>query len=357
MDDLYADLPPDALGTASSGKSSTATPVWQAQANMLAARRNAAAAAARQAASKSAGTIERPALKPIAPPVISSSKNNSNNSSNLQAVDEGFQDQDVHDLYDPARPNDYMDFCKYRLRQQQQKEREKEIAKIMAEQEQERRAKEEERSEALRQHKEQLLAQQQQQQQQRQQPMPYSAPPPAAATAVAAPAGRGRGLGRGVSNLPAWMTKQQQPGSEGGPAATADRPLAPPDRYDDAAPAASGAAAAAAAAVANVGAQLLGRMGWQEGQGLGRDNQGISRPIIAQATGSGTGTVSMHPADRQRASEEAARATSSSSSSTSSGSSISSAAVPQRKRGLFSNPTCVLLLKVRCARCVVVLLF
>ena len=211
------------------------------------------------------------------------------------------------DLYDPSRPNDYMAYCRYRLEMKKREEQHRELEAIMAEKEAERIAKEQERQEQVR----QLLQNQ--------------ATAASVAASSAPPGGRGRGAGRGVSNLPAWLTKQQAGGgadadSAVGAGGAAARPAgsASDGRFDDAPAPSNGFSAA----------KMLGAMGWEEGKGLGRTGQGISQSIVAQPTGNGTGTISLHPNDLQRTAEAA-----------------NLPPPPARKRGLFSNPTRILLLK------------
>ena len=44
---------------------------------------------------------------------------------------------DVDDDYDPARPNDYMEYCRERINKKKQEERDRELKIIMEEQERE----------------------------------------------------------------------------------------------------------------------------------------------------------------------------------------------------------------------------
>ncbi len=78
-----------------------------------------------------------------------------------------------------------------------------------------------------------------------------------------------------------------------------------------------------------LGVALLKKMGYKEGTGLGRDEQGITKAIHARATGGGRGTIQ---GPRQQAARNEAAA-------------ASTVATTKRKRGLFSNPTKVVLLK------------
>lgn len=44
---------------------------------------------------------------------------------------------DVEDDYDPARPNDYMEYCRERINKKKKEERDRELKMIMEEQEKE----------------------------------------------------------------------------------------------------------------------------------------------------------------------------------------------------------------------------
>lgn len=73
----------------------------------------------------------------------------------------------------------------------------------------------------------------------------------------------GRGAGRGVSNLPAWMTKGQED-TAGSAAPSTGRERADSAQFEDAPPPARGE---------NVGARMMSQMGYREGEGLGRTMQ------------------------------------------------------------------------------------
>mmetsp|Transcript_3162 Transcript_3162/g.4887 ORF Transcript_3162/g.4887 Transcript_3162/m.4887 type:complete len:394 (+) Transcript_3162:1557-2738(+) len=201
-------------------------------------------------------------------------------------LDEGFQDVVISDPYHPVKPNDYMAFCRYRLEKKKQEERDKELAEIMKEQEIERKELEKKR---------------------------FSLAKKFGQTndsVIAEGLGRGRGVGRGISNLPAWMTKGKD--ALKGSNVSIDTSMSVPNQFQD---------TQAIKKSSNndlLAAKIMGKMGWEEGQGLGVNNQGLSQPIIALSTGGGTGKIQMHPTDH----------------------------VSQpKKKGLFSNPTKVILLK------------
>ncbi|CAM9520483.1 unnamed protein product [Phaeothamnion confervicola] len=173
-----------------------------------------------------------------------------------------------------------------------------------------------------------------------------AAGPEGAGGTAPSPMGRGRGRGRGLSNLPAWLTKQSAAAAgSGSDLAGAERPApsGAAGRFEDAAEAGGSRGSAGGEDGGAFATRLMANMGYREGEGLGRERQGISRPLQAQAVGNGQGVVGLHADDRRRSGPSGAEA----------GAAAGGAeGVPpeggtRRKRGLFSNPTCVLLLKVR----------
>lgn len=112
------------------------------------------------------------------------------------------------DLYDPALPNDLLQYWQ-RCRAERERQRlQKEQAEKWRQQQALQRAAQQERQALLQQGQYHILAQQLQQQQ-----------PSAAAVAVAA----GRGRGRGVSNVPAWMQHKVGAAVGGGVATSTSR--------------------------------------------------------------------------------------------------------------------------------------
>lgn len=296
--DLYDDIPGGASGATKQ------TSAWaQRQAGVLAARKTASTSSAGPTLSV------RPSLpRPIVGTGTSTTTVKKSVSIASTPLESGFQDQEVTDPYDPSRPNDYMAYCRWRIDKKKQEERNKEMQEILAEQELERKQREEDRAASVK-----RLMEERSGEARDRPPSNASLPPPA-------PMGRGRG-GRGLSNLPAWLTKMQ-PGPGQDSASSSTNSLPSPTQAGQFEPMEE----VGGAALAN---KLMGKMGFVEGQGLGKSNQGISRPIMHQSTGAGMGIVHMHADDKKKREAEGP----------------TPMAPPPRKRGLFSNPTRVLLLK------------
>ena len=154
--------------------------------------------------------------------------------------------------------------------------------------------------------------------------MPLLPPPPPPADGSGAGGSlppRGRGRGRGMVQ-PAWLTNEEnakrarvaasgsgpspQPSPQPSPTIGPDPrpPAAPPPLLSalggggDASGSGGGAAAvfgSAAEAADDVEAEpglgMLQRMGWSEGQGLGKDGQGMRTPLVARKTDGATGVI------------------------------------------------------------------
>ena len=188
---------------------------------------------------------------------------------------------EVQDPYDPMKPNDYLEWCQERIEAKKQEQLEKDnLAEIHARQLEQKRV-EKERADAL-----------------------------AAGDMSRVKASMGRGRGRGsVSNLPAWMTEGN---SASGLGNISSEPQVEVDTSVD------------------VAKNYMNRMGYEEGSGLGRAGQGISKPISVTQVSGGQGRVTMDPSDLSRQNEE---------------DNSRNITGTQRKAGMFMNPSCIVLVK------------
>lgn len=214
---------------------------------------------------------------------------------------------DVDDPYDPSRPNDYLLWCEERLEKKRLDKLGEENKQLMAEAERARLDMEKERSDAMVSGDVQRLQ---------------------------VSMGAGRGRGRGLSNLPAWMAQYAvAPLSgtigDGSAGQFDDRDLAPDS---------------------SAASRIMSKMGFQLGDGLGKEGQGILNPL-EHLKGSGIGALGgtaqivLEEQDRMRIASRLIAAKLALISPDSDAPSSSGAVVPRKRLGLFSNPSCVVLLK------------
>ena len=171
-----------------------------------------------------------PAVPTLAPPDFSMA---------APASDEKFMEVgsfESEDPYDPSRPNDYLLYCEERLELKRLKRLEKENERLLQERERERERVERERQEAIEK---------------------------GDVGRLEASLGS-RGRGRGLSNLPSWMTA--------GTAASASE--------------------VETASLQDMPSQIMKRMGHEEGSGLGKHGQGITRAIVVKHEGYNRGSIS-----------------------------------------------------------------
>ena len=219
---------------------------------------------------------------------------------------------EVDDPYDPSRPNDYLLWCEERLERKRLDKLADDNRHKMAEGERARLDMERERSEAMESRDVQRLQ---------------------------VSMGAGRGRGRGLSNLPAWMAQYATTLSSSPVEAESGAVSGQFDSQDNDV---EGTAAS----------RIMTKMGFSQGEGLGRDGQGILNPLEhRRVSGNGssgaTALIVLDEQDRMRAASRAiaAKLALTDPDLVSPSPANSSSVVNKKRLGLFSNPSSVVLLK------------
>ena len=157
----------------------------------------------------------------------------------------------VLDEYDPARPNDYEDYRKDKLRRAKEAELSKELERRRRE-EQEREREREQREREAREREERDF--------------------------------QSRASSLNISGEEAWKRRAAMSGGAG--AAVAQRTPSSPPHGDGFAIGSSSSAGLGLGAGGQMTAaqRMMAKMGWKEGQGLGKQEQGITAPLVAKKT-------------------------------------------------------------------------
>jgi len=157
----------------------------------------------------------------------------------------------VLEEYDPARPNDYEDYRKDKLRRAKEAELSKELERRRRE-EQEREREREQREREAREREERDF--------------------------------QSRASSLNISGEEAWKRRAAMSGGTG--AAAAQRTPSSPPHGDGFAIGSSSSAGLGLGAGGQMTAaqRMMAKMGWKEGQGLGKQEQGITAPLVAKKT-------------------------------------------------------------------------
>jgi splicing factor 45 len=248
---LYGDLPPPSSSAGDDDKASTAS-VWSSATKMAppTLRKPASTFAPppsvlrnqhlRQprAAAAAAPTSAAPVIEAAAAPVPAA------------FFQPAFVAVQSLEEYDPARPNDYEDYRKEKLRRAKEAELNKEL---------ERRRREEQGLEREREQREREAREREEREYQ------------------------SRASSLNISGEEAWKKRAAM---SGGAAAAAQRtPSSPPNGDGFAIGSSSSAGLGVGAGGQMTAAQrMMAKMGWKEGQGLGKQEQGITAPLVAKKT-------------------------------------------------------------------------
>ena len=224
---------------------------------------------------------------------------------------------DVEDPYDPSRPNDYLIWCEERLERKRLDKLAEENKLKMAAAERARVDMEKERQDAMQSGDVQRLQ---------------------------VSMGAGRGRGRGLSNLPAWMAQYSTPPISAPSSSSSTTSMNFPSasgQFDDTEIDREQEGTAAS--------RIMSKMGFQQGEGLGKDGKGILNPLEHKSTGQGSiSQIVLDEQDRMRIASRAIAAKLALIDPDLSLSAISESdkdKAPKKRMGLFSNPSCVVLLK------------
>ncbi|OEL30760.1 DNA-damage-repair/toleration protein DRT111, chloroplastic [Dichanthelium oligosanthes] len=248
---LYGDLPPPSSSAGDEDKASTAS-VWSSATKMAppTLRKPSTTFAPPPSLLRNQHLRPpKPASASAAPPVVVAEPAPAS-AATFQPAFVAVQST-VQEEYDPARPNDYEDYRKDKLRRAKEAELSKELERRRRE-EQEREKEREQREREAREREEKDY--------------------------------QSRASSLNISGEEAWKRRAAMSGGDGG-AAAQRTPSSPPHGDGFAIGSSSSAGLGLGAGGQMTAAQrMMAKMGWKEGQGLGKQEQGITAPLVAKKT-------------------------------------------------------------------------